>query len=382
MTTNPPPHPGTSARLQVNLDALVANYHTLAEAAGTAVCGGVVKADAYGLGVEPVSKALWDTGCREFFVAVLSEAITLRKILPNAVIYVLGGLFVEAAHEYDRINARPILGSLEEIDEWSAYCKTKGVPLPAAVHIDTGINRLGLEYEEGLTLLRSTEPFRDFNLCLLMSHMACADDPQHPHNQAQIDKCHTLRALFPNVPFSLANSAAILGLAATHFDIVRPGIALYGGNALAEPGRALEQVITLEACVLRVRNVPAGQSIGYSATFTCTRASKIAILGLGYADGYFRALGGTDDKLNASVWIDGYKAPVIGRVSMDMIGVDVTDIPEGKIKRGTWVELIGKNILLDDVAHAANSFSYELLTRLGNRFTRVYSNTQNLRIKA
>lgn len=365
---------GTTARLKVNLAALVANYRTLARAAGTAECGGVVKADAYGLGLEPVAKALWDAGCRTFFVALLSEAIELRGYLGEAVIYVLNGLMPNSAVDYDSFGVRPILGSLEEIGEWSAYCRTTGKRLEAAIHIDTGINRLGLEYDESCSLLKSSDALADFNISFLMSHLACADEPSHPLNQEQVDKCHALRALMPGVPFSLANSAGILGSPSTHFDLVRPGISLYGGNAMAEPGRALEQVMTLEATVLRVRHVAEGQSIGYGSTFTCKRPTKIAVLGLGYADGYFRSLSGTSNDIHAYASIDGQKVPIVGRISMDMIGIDVTDVPEEKMGRGTFVELINNSLRLDDVAQAGGSFSYELLTRMGNRFTRVYSN--------
>ena len=361
------------AQLSINLDALKKNYQTLRTLAGSAQCAGVVKADAYGLGVEPVSRALWDAGCRVYFVAILSEAEVLRKLLPDAEIYVLNGLIKGSAPEYARLNLTPVLASMEEIDEWSQFCRDKNSRLPAAVHVDTGINRLGMEYGDAVQCFQSGATFQDFNLSMVMSHLACADEPAHALNQQQVKKFKALRSLTPDVTFSLANSAGIISTPDAHFDLVRPGIALYGGNPVAGASTVIKPVATLKAAVLQVRNVAAGQSVGYGATFTCQRASKVAILGLGYADGFFRNLSGTNAKIRARVYIDGHFAPVIGRVSMDMIGVDVTGLPASCVARAQMVEIFGENISLDGVAQAGKTLSYEVLTRLGNRFDRVYT---------
>jgi len=365
---------GTTARLQVNLTALVANYHILRQAATPAVCAAVVKADAYGLGVGPVASALWAAGCRVFYVALLSEAEVLRTLLPDAEIYVLSGLLPGAAADYHHLGVRPVLASRQEADEWSHYCRVKNIHLPAAIHVDTGINRLGMEYREAEQFFQTGRNFQGFDLCMIMSHLACGYDPGHSLNGEQVKMFAALRKYIPGVAFSLANSAGIISAPDTHFDMVRPGIALYGANPVAGNSTRLNCVITLEAAILQVRNVAQGQSVGYGATFVTQRASKIATLGLGYGDGYFRKLSASNSDTKAHVIIGGHLAPVIGRVSMDMIGVDVTDLPAGSVGRGMMAEVIGENILLDRVAHASETISYELLTRLGNRFDRIYTN--------
>jgi len=364
----------TTARLSVNLSALKANYQSLQKISGSARCAGVVKADAYGLGMEPVSRALWDVGCRTYFVAMLGEAEALRNFLPEAEIYILNGLMKGAAANYARLNSRPVLASIEEIDEWSHYCRDNNTALPAAIHVDTGINRLGLEYDQALQCFQSDKTYQNFELTMVMSHLACADEPDHPLNGEQVRKFEALRELFePTITFSLANSAGILSVQDAHFDLVRPGIALYGSNPVAGSQIKLETVAGLEARILQVRSVPAGQSVGYGATYVCQKPSKIAILGLGYADGYLRKLSSNKASPTTYVSISGHLAPVIGRVSMDMIGVDVTDLPQNTVKRGMMAEVIGENISLDGVALAAETISYEVLTRLGNRFDREYT---------
>jgi len=360
------------AQLSVNLGALKENYQTLAALAGSSQCAGVVKADAYGLGVEAVSRTLWQAGCRIFFVAILSEAVVLRSLLPDAEIYLLNGLIKGSAPECAHLNVRPVLASFEEIDEWSQFCRDKNVRLPAAVHVDTGINRLGIEYDDAVKFFPSASACQDFNLCMVMSHLVCGDEPANALNQQQVKKFDVLRKLAPDAVFSLANSAGIISAPDTHFDMVRPGIALYGSNPIEKTSTNIKPVATLKAAVLQVRDVAVGQSIGYGSTFVCQRPSKVAILGLGYADGFFRNLGGSNTQTRAHVYIDGHLAPVIGRVSMDMIGVDVTDLPDGSVARAVMAEIFGGNISLDGVAHASQTLSYEVLTRLGNRFDRIY----------
>ncbi len=364
--------PGAMAQLHVDLGALKENYQTLAALAGSSQCAGVVKADAYGLGVEPISRALWQVGCRIFFVAILSEAAVLRNLLPDAEIYLLNGLIKGAAPECARLNVRPILASFEEIEEWSLFCRGKNVLLPAAVHVDTGINRLGIEYGDAVKYFQSASAFQDFKLCMVMSHLACGDEPSNPLNQQQVKKFEALRAFATDVVFSLANSAGIISSPDTYFDMVRPGIALYGSNPIEKSDTHIKSVATLNATILQVRDVAVGQSVGYGGTFTCQRPSKVAILGLGYADGFFRNLGGSNAQIRAHVDIGGHLAPVIGRVSMDMIGVDVTDLPDDSVSRAGIAEVFGEKISLDGVAQASQTLSYEVLTRLGNRFDRIY----------
>ena len=364
---------GKTARLSVNLGAIKANYNILRALAGSADCVGIVKANAYGMGMDAVSKALWSQGCRTYGVALLSEAAVLRQYLPDADIFVLNGLMKGAAGDYHHLQLRPALASIEEVEEWSLYCRTNEVRLPAAIHVDTGINRLGIEYEDAITFFQNDHACEDFELCMLMSHLACADEPTHPLNQKQIEKFTALRSCVPNVKFSLANSAGIISGPNAHFDVIRPGISLYGSNPIANSVVNLERVMTLEASVMQIRTAAMGQSVGYRETFVCQRPTKIAIIGLGYADGYPYSLSGTNSQTKAYVSISGHRAPIIGRVSMDMLGVDVTDLPEQMVSRAMMVEMIGENISLDGVAQASESNSYEVLARLGNRFERVYT---------
>ena len=375
MDTQPHLSPATAgATLTVDLGALCANYLKLKELSTPAECAATVKGDAYGTGVRRVARALADAGCGTFFVAQLSEAVELRNVLHDAVIYVLNGLVAGSDQVYREKNLRPVLGNLEEIAEWATCCDAAGEKLPAAVHIDTGINRLGLS-EADVGVLADSPNVRDSFACsLIMSHLACADQPSHAMNLEQIARFDAMRARLPAAPASLANSGGTLNGAAFHYDMVRPGVALYGGNPLAGTSNPMHSVVRLTSSVLQVREVPAGAAVGYGATWTAARPSRIAIVPVGYFDGYFRAVFRPDTNDPARVFVGGAFAPLAGPVSMDMITVDVTDIAGEKVQRGTKVELLGSNISVDDMARWAGTISYEVLTALGSRYARVYSN--------
>ena len=365
------------ATLTIDLGALRNNYLKLKAAAGGAVCAAAVKGEAYGCGGAEVVRTLAATGCEVFFVAQLSEAAAIRAVAGGATVYVLNGLPPGSAPAFEATKARPVLGNLEEIDEWAAFCRDRGTRLPAALHVDSGINRLGLTAADVDTLANAPDALSDFECTLVMSHLARADEPANPMNADQVARFDALRARLPAAPASLANSGGTLNGPAYHYDLVRPGVALYGGNPLADAPNPLSPVVTLEARVMQVREIDAGASVGYGATWTAERPSRIALIPVGYYDGYSRALSTTNASGSTRVWVGGSFAPVVGRVSMDMITVDVTDIAAGGVRRGTTVELIGPHITVDDVARWAGTIPYEVLTSLGARYARVYKDAES-----
>lgn len=375
MTTTPEDLAG--AVLTIDLVALKHNWRRLSKEAGAAECGAAVKGGAYGLGIGPVARALWEAGCRSFFVARPKEGEELRGILSEATIYVLDGLFPGQAEFYARLDLRPALISIDEAREWAGFGRVYGRKLPCALHVDTGINRLGFSLPEFAALLDEQFTLEGLNLTLLMSHLACADDPLHALNQSQRDCFADLRRRLPGVPASLANSSGIfLGKDYTH-DLVRPGIALYGGNPTPGRQNPMLPVAHLEGAVMQVRQVRAGETVGYGATWQASRPTRIAIIGAGYKDGVPRALGSRTPGGPAQVFIGGRRCPVIGRISMDMMAIDITELMPHSVVRGTRAEILGHNILIDEAADWAGTISYELLTRLGSRYARLYTGLES-----
>lgn len=360
------------AVLSIDLSAIQKNWRFLNSHAGSANCGAAVKGNAYGLGIEPVSKALWQAGCTNFFVARPKEGEELRTILPGATIYVLDGLFTDQAEFYAQNNLVPALISIDEAREWAAFGTHYGHNLPCAIHVDTGINRLGFSVKNFEAFLAETETTKGLNITLLMSHMACADEPAHPLNKKQRDTFNAVRAMLPGVPASLANSSGIFLGADYAYDLVRPGIALYGGNPTPHLPNPMTAVALLEGTIMQTRDVHKGETVGYSATWQATRETRVAVLGAGYKDGVPRSLSSKRDNNPSQVFVGGRRCPIIGRVSMDMMAVDVTDLPS-PVKRGDRAEIMGSHILIDEAASWAGTISYELLTRLGSRYARLYS---------
>lgn len=358
-----------AGRLTIDLGALAANWRDLAGRAAGAETAAVVKGDGYGIGLEPAARALADAGCRTFFVAPPEEGLRLRRAVPDATIYVLDGLLEGAADTYIAADLRPVLSSSPEIEEWAAV-RQSGATTGAALHVDTGMNRLGLTVAEARTLAERPDLTAALGLTLVMSHFACADDPGHPHNRRQAAAFAEVRALLPDLPASMANSAGIFLGPDHHHDLVRPGIALYGGAAVNDVANPMRPVATLEARVLQVRDAGPGETVGYGATQAIPRPTRLAILGVGYADGYLRQAGSSDARPGARAVLHGRPAPLVGRVSMDLIAVDVTQIPD--TKRGDWAELFGPTIPVDEVAAHAGTIGYELLTSLGRRYHRRY----------
>ncbi|HEY6579478.1 MAG TPA: alanine racemase [Rhizomicrobium sp.] len=353
------------AHLTISLDALVANYRTCQSLAGTAAAG-VVKADAYGLGVEPVARALAVTGCDTFFVARREEGIVLRPILPQARIFVLDGVVPGGADALIEHRLIPVLNSLAEIVAWSSTARARHERLDAALHVDTGMNRLGLPAEEQSVLSKESEQrLALVNPVLIMSHLACADDPMSSMNAQQLARFRAALAMLPPAPASLAASGGVLLGKEFAFDMVRPGIALYGGNPQRGHANPFRTVARLTGRILQLRRVDKGESVGYGATFRTERPTTLATVGLGYADGLMRAIGN-----RGSGAVGGVRAPVAGRVSMDLVTLDVTDIPSAAV--GAEVEFIGDTITLEQAAAAAGTANYEILTRLGARVPRFH----------
>ncbi len=373
----PTPEDLAGAVLTIDLVALKDNWRRLSTRAGRAECGAAVKGNAYGLGIDPVARALWEAGCRSFFVARPKEGEELREVLPAATIYILDGLFAGQAEFYAKLNLCPALISIEEAREWAAFGRIYGRKLACAIHVDTGINRLGFSLAEFEALLADRFTMEGLNISLLMSHLACADDPSHPLNRRQQEVFAGVRARLPGVAASLANSSGVfLGDGFTH-DLVRPGIALYGGNPMQNVANPMLPVAILEGAVMQLRSVAAGDTVGYGATWTATRPTRIAILGAGYKDGVPRALSSHEPAGPAQVFIGDRRCPVIGRVSMDMMAIDISDLPEGAVKRGTRAEILGRHIGIDEAASWAGTISYELLTRLGSRYARLYTGLES-----
>jgi len=357
--------------LTVDLGALAANWHDLKKRAGAARCSAVVKADAYGVGLERASAALGAAGCDVFFVALIDEARRLRATLPTATIYVLNGLAPGTAGEFRKHRIEPVLGSWPEIDEWDAFAAASGEPLPAAIHIDTGMTRHGLSPEEAAALAERVR-LLNFQPSLVMSHFACADEPANAMNARQIGEFRALASLFPGVPASLANSAGILGQKDAMFDLVRPGISLYGGRALLAGDNPMRPVVRVDIRIAQVRKARKGDAVGYGAQQHLARDGRLAICGAGYADGIFRAAGGSDTRAGADAIVAGKRCPIVGRISMDFFAVDVSALPDDAVKRGDFATILNEEIGVDEFAAHAGTIGYEVLTALGRRYARIY----------
>lgn len=369
------------SRLTIDLDRIVANWRLLGELTPSAETSAVVKADAYGLGIARVVPALAQAGCRTFFVAWPHEGLAARAAAPSARIFVLGGLTPETGPALIDNRLIPVLNSMREIETWQDMAAVRERRLACALHFDTGMNRLGFEPGEAERIATEGDLVARLEPALVMSHLACADTPLSPMNGEQFARFKAIRALFPGIAGSLANSAAILSEPEFAQDVTRPGIALYGGAALASAdgiGSAgpVMPVVTFEARILQVRNARKGETVGYGATAVLARDSRIAIAAAGYADGYLRsAAGGVAMRELARAgkgFIADMEAPLVGRISMDLAAFDVTDIPGEVLESAEWIELIGDNGDLDEFAHAAGTIGYEVLTGIGPRAARVY----------
>src|SRR5947209_8774584 len=358
--------------LTVDLDAIVANWRKLEKTAVPAECAAVIKADAYGCGIGPVARALAAAGCKTFFVATLDEARAAREALPGAAeLYVLDGFFQNCGDAFAKLNCRPVIGDLNELAEWDVFCRRSGWSGGAAIHIDTGMNRLGLTLVEANGIVPRINA-GDHGIMLVMSHLACAESLNHPLNAKQVAAFREIASNFSGVPASLANSSGIYLGPQFQFDMVRPGAALYGVNPTPESDNPMQSVVDLKARIVQLRTIERGDSVGYGATWTARRPTKLAIVSAGYADGYFRAAGSNDGTRGAEVVVAGKRCPVAGRISMDLMAIDITDLERNAARRGHMVTLIGEGITVDELAHHFGTIGYEVLTSLGRRYARVY----------
>jgi alanine racemase len=358
-------HSAAAARLEINLGAIVANWRILRQHHPAGPVGALVKADAYGLGAAKVAPALHGAGCGHFFVALLDEAIAIRDRLPGAMLAVLGGPQPGSEPDYVGNDIIPVLNSLAEIDAWTGAARRAGRALPAILHVDTGMSRLGLDPRELAMLQHDHSRLAGIELRYIMTHLVAAECPDEALNEVQRRRFAAACAGLPAAPTSIANSSGIFLGAAWGSDLARAGAALYGINPTPGRPNPMQLPLRLTARVLSVRALQPGESVGYNATWRATRPSCIAAVGVGYADGWHRALSG-----RGRAFFDGTPVPLVGRVSMDVTTFDVTGHPA--VQPGCWLELLGPAQTPDDVAVAAGTNGYEVLTSLGRRFHRIY----------
>jgi alanine racemase len=371
LVTTGPPATQAGGILTVDLAAIAANWRTLGRRAMPVECAAVIKADGYGCGIEQVAVALAKAGCKTFFVADLAEARRVRAVAAEPTIYVLNGLLASTAAAYAELRARPVIGSMVELAEWDAFCGAQQWRGGAALHVDTGMNRLGISETEAAALAPRIRA-ENHGITLLMSHLVSAEEPEHPLNARQIEAFREVRVLYRGIPASLANSSGIFLGDKAHCDMVRPGVALYGVNPTPGQKNPMQPVIELHAHVVQVRSVPRGDTVGYNAAWTAKRASRIAVVAVGYADGYLRAASASDVRPGGDAIVAGQRCPIAGRVSMDLMAIDITDLADNATRRGELVTLIGGEMTVDAVAAGAGTIGYEVLTGLGRRYHRVY----------
>ncbi len=349
-----------TALLEIDLDALVRNIGLLQDKIGPAVSiAGVVKADAYGVGMERVAAIHQRLGTRTFFVATLDEGIALRALLGAGYeIAILGGLFHEAEDVYPRYGLTPVLNALEDVARWGRR------PDPVMIHIDTGMRRLGFDARDVETMKASPGILEGLNISAILSHFACADEPGHPLTQVQFKLFSDIARLFPGIRKSLCNSAGIFVSPDYHVDMVRPGMAVYGLNPTPGQANPMEPVVQLKVRVLQVREIEKGDTVGYGAGWMAESPRRIATVALGYADGFLRSLSN-----RGTLFWNRQPYPVVGRISMDLVTADVTGAPT--LKAGDWMEVLGPSQDVDTLAAAAGTIGYEILTSLGSRYRRV-----------
>lgn len=362
--------------VMVDLRPLRSNYRALSRVVGPARVAGVVKADAYGLGIAEVVPALAAEGCDTFFVATADEGIATRRAAAQARIFVLDGLFSEeAAAVFEAHRLTPVLSGTTDIALWERHCARHDADRSCAIQVDTGLNRLGLSVQQALAFAADNALTRAVEPVLVMSHLACGDDRDHPLNRRQLDAFGAVRAAFPGVAASLANSSGLLLGREFHLDLVRPGIAVYGGAPSS--GVTMKTVVTAEARVLQVRRAQAGEAVSYGATQVLERDTLVAITAVGYADGLPRSASGSGVPLRGVLpggrgSIRGRRVPILGRVTMDLTMFDVTDLGPDAVVPGDFIQLFGADLPVDEAAQSAGTIAYELLTGLSRRFTRFH----------
>jgi alanine racemase len=366
------PAAASAAWLTVDLGVLVENWRLLSKAAAPARSAAVVKADAYGLGAVPVVRALLAAGCREFFVALVDEGVRLLDELGqswpgDARLHVLHGALPGAERECLARGLVPVLNSLDQIQRWQALAREQGRALPAALQFDTGMARLGLAPRESAVLAETPQRLEGIEPTLVMSHLASAEEPDSAQNALQLQRFNPLRASWPHALGSLANSSGIFLGPAYHFDLVRPGAALYGVAPMAGRFNPMRPVVYVQARLIQWRDIAPRDAVGYNHTWHAERPSRIATVSVGYADGYLRSASN-----RACLRLDGAVLPVVGRVSMDTVTVDATGVPADRLEPGTALDVIDDVHDINALAEEAGTNAYEILTSLGARYQRRY----------
>jgi alanine racemase len=356
-----------STLITIDLDALAANYRFCRQHVQPASCAAVVKAGAYGLGIRRIAPVLREAGCRQFFTATHREGVTLRALLPDVEIFVFEGVTKRSRAAFCDHDLVPILITPAHGALWAEKARALGRPLPAIIHIDTGMTRLGFGEEELDELLESSEDLDWLDTRYVMTHYACADESGTSKTQEQLDRFNRLRRRLQPAPTSVGNSAGALLGGDFSGDMTRVGIALFGGNPYQGAMPPLKPVLRVQSRILQLREITEGTAVGYGATYTAKSNTRIATVGIGYADGYPWSLGN-----RGVASLGGHRVPVVGRVSMDMITLDVTGVPDERVQPGCMVDLIGPDISLEEVAERAGTINYEILTRLGQRARRKY----------
>lgn len=356
-----------ASSLVIDLDALVDNWRALrAQSSRSVSCAAVVKADAYGLGAARVVPALYRAGCRHFFVALVDEALALRPLLArDARLYVLHGALPGAEAECLDAGVTPVINSIDQMRRWQALARRRGAALAAVLQVDTGMARLGLSLSEALEL--DAGAIEGIVPVLWMSHLVGAENPDDPFHHEQLRRFSRVRRRWPKVPASLANSSGIFLGPDFHFELLRPGAALYGVAPTVGCPNPMRVVVELSARMIQSQVIPAGQGVGYNHTWIATRPTRVATVSVGYADGLLRSLSN-----RGFAYLGGHRAPLIGRVSMDMVTVDVTDVPTDLITPDASFELLGAEQDVNAMAEQAGTNAYEMLTSLGARYRRVY----------
>ncbi len=357
------------ARLEIDLSAIAANWRDLGERHPSGPVAGVVKADAYGLGAARVAPALFGAGCRHFFTAHLAEAVAIRALVPQgaqgAMVAVLNGVPAGSEDGFVAHDVLPVLGTPGEVERWAGLARRLGRRLPALLHVDTGMNRLGLGAAQFAALVNEPGRLDGIDVRYMMTHLVSSEVANDPLNAVQRERFAAACARLPGVTRSFANSSGIFLGAGWASDLARPGAALYGINPTPGAANPMRAVVRLSARVLALRDVKAGESVGYNSTWVAARDSRIATVGVGYADGWLRSHSGHGHAI-----FDGAPLPLVGRVSMDLTTFDATGAPS--LREGNMIELIGPARPVDAVAQAAGTNGYEILTSLGRRYARVY----------
>lgn len=359
---------GASGYLTIDLTAIARNYEKLVAEVAPARAAAVVKADAYGLGADRVAARLYQQGCRHFFVAQFVEALRLQPSLAaDATVYVLNGLQPGNETACAEHGIVPVINSLEQLQRWSETAKALGHKLPAALQFDTGMSRLGVPPAERAAVASLLRASGSIDVQFIMSHLASADETGSEQNGSQLAEMNRITAEFPEFDLCFANSGGIFLGRPYHGVLARPGIALYGGAPTANQPNPMEPVVRLDVAVVQTRTVPAGARVGYSGTHIAAGETRLATIAAGYADGLPRGLSG-----RGAVYCDGIRLPIVGRVSMDSITIDISALPDGRLHLGSLVEVLGPNQTLEDLARDAGTISYEILTGLGQRYERQY----------